>query len=110
MSTGFDNLRLVLGLKLRAAREARSRTLQETASAAGVAVSYLSEIEKGKKFPKPQPLTYASRGDRDAAPTVSESFKEYCEEGNSCYAEYVYVYDQGFWSCYTCPDCVLTNI
>ena len=65
---------------------------------------------EGKKFPKPQPLTYASRGDRDAAPTVSESLKEYCEEGNSCYAEYVYIYDDGFWSCYTCPDCVLTNI
>jgi len=65
---------------------------------------------EGKKFPKPQPLTYASRGESNVWAKVSESLKEYCEEGTSSYAEYIYVYDEGFWSCYTCPNCVLTNI
>ena len=65
---------------------------------------------KGKKFPEPQPLTYASRGDRDVAPKVSETLEELIEEGNACYAEYVYLYDNGFWKCYSCPHGVLTNI
>ncbi len=65
---------------------------------------------EGKKFPKPQPLTYASRGDRDVSPTISESLDEFLEEGNACWAEYVYIYDDGFWKCFTCPNGVLTNI
>ncbi|HLF56021.1 MAG TPA: helix-turn-helix domain-containing protein [Thermoanaerobaculia bacterium] len=56
MSSGPENLRLVLGLKLRGARDARGWTLQQLAARAGVAVSYLSEIEKGKKYPKPEKL------------------------------------------------------
>ena len=64
----------------------------------------------GKKFSKPQPLTYASRGDRDVAPKISETLEELIEEGNACFAEYVYLYDNGFWKCYSCPHGVLTNI
>lgn len=51
-----ENLRLMLGLKVRAARERRGETLATTAGRAGLAVSYLSEIEKGKKYPKPEKL------------------------------------------------------
>ena len=46
-----ENLRLVLGLKLRSERERRGLTLQRLAAQSGLAVSYLSEIEKGKKYP-----------------------------------------------------------
>jgi len=54
--TGPDNLRLLLGLKVRAARDQCGWTLQELSRRSGLAVSYLSEIEKGKKFPKPEKL------------------------------------------------------
>lgn len=56
MTTGPDNLRLVLGLKVRALRAGRGWTLQQLAGRAGLAISYLSEIEKGKKYPKPEKL------------------------------------------------------
>lgn len=53
---GPDNLRLLLGLKVRAARDQLGWTLQALSNRSGLAVSYLSEIEKGKKFPKPEKL------------------------------------------------------
>lgn len=56
MTSGSENLRLVLGLKARALREERGWTLKQLGSRAGLAVSYLSEIEKGKKYPKPEKL------------------------------------------------------
>jgi XRE family transcriptional regulator, fatty acid utilization regulator len=49
--TGED-LRFILGLKLKQLRHARGLTLQRLAALCGLSVSYLSEIEKGKKYPK----------------------------------------------------------
>ena len=51
-----DRLRLILGVKLRALRHERGLGLKELAGKAGLSVSYLSEIEKGKKYPKPDKL------------------------------------------------------
>ncbi len=51
-----DRLRLILGVKLRAHRQERGLGLKELAQAAGLSVSYLSEIEQGKKYPKPDKL------------------------------------------------------
>lgn len=51
-----DRLRLVLGVKLRQLRQERGETLSTVAKAAGVSVSYLSEIEKGKKYPAPEKM------------------------------------------------------
>jgi transcriptional regulator with XRE-family HTH domain len=51
-----DPLRLLLGLKLRALRQERGLGLKELAARTGVSVSYLSEIESGKKYPKPDRL------------------------------------------------------
>ena len=51
-----DRLRLILGVKLRALRHERGLGLKELAGRAGLSVSYLSEIEKGKKYPKPDKL------------------------------------------------------
>jgi transcriptional regulator with XRE-family HTH domain len=48
--------RLVLGLKLKALRQKRGLPLREVAAAAGLSISYLSELEKGKKYPKPDRL------------------------------------------------------
>ena len=51
-----DRLRLILGIKLRALRQERGLGLKELAQSAGLSVSYLSEIEQGKKYPKPDKL------------------------------------------------------
>ncbi|MEM0962606.1 MAG: XRE family transcriptional regulator [Bacteroidota bacterium] len=51
-----DRLRLILGVKLRALRHERDLGLKDVARRAGLSVSYLSEIEQGKKYPKPDKL------------------------------------------------------
>jgi transcriptional regulator with XRE-family HTH domain/Zn-dependent peptidase ImmA (M78 family) len=51
-----NDLRLILGLKLRNLRLARQEGLREVAARAGLSVSYLSELEQGKKYPKPEML------------------------------------------------------
>ena len=53
MPAPSDNLRFILGLKLRTLRQERAASLQEVADASGLSISYLSEIEKGKKYPTP---------------------------------------------------------
>ncbi len=61
METSVDNLRLILGLKLKSLRQEQGTSLKEVAQAAGVSISYLSEIEKGKKYPKPDKLIDLAR-------------------------------------------------
>jgi len=61
MSVTAENLRFVLGLKLRALRLKRHLSLKNVAESAGLAISYLSEIEKGKKYPKPEKLLDLAR-------------------------------------------------
>ncbi len=51
-----DNLRYILGLKLRTYRQQRGYGLKELHQRTGLSVSYLSEIEKGRKYPKPDKL------------------------------------------------------
>ena len=51
----------MLGLKLRNLRHARGYTLTDLADRSGLSVSYLSEIEKGKKYPKPDKLIDLAR-------------------------------------------------
>ena len=51
-----DRLRLILGVKLRALRQAQSLGLKAVAKKAGLSVSYLSEIEQGKKYPRAEKL------------------------------------------------------
>ena len=51
-----ENLRLIFGLKVRSYRTGRGLSLKELAAASGLAVSYLSEIEQGRKYPKPEKL------------------------------------------------------
>src|SRR5688572_14898778 len=47
-----SHIRLIMGLKLKQLRAEKGMSLGELASATGISVSYLNEIEKGKKFPK----------------------------------------------------------
>lgn len=51
-----QNLRFILGLKLNQLRKQQDLSLKELAGRAGIATSYLNEIEKGKKYPKPEKL------------------------------------------------------
>ncbi|MFN7118933.1 MAG: helix-turn-helix domain-containing protein, partial [Saprospiraceae bacterium] len=43
---------IIFGLKLKQLRQASGRSFAELAEQAGMSVSYLNEIEKGKKYPK----------------------------------------------------------
>lgn len=51
-----QNLRFILGLKLSQLRKQRGQSLKEVAGRANLAISYLNEIEKGKKYPKPEKI------------------------------------------------------
>ncbi|SMO59431.1 helix-turn-helix domain-containing protein [Solitalea koreensis] len=51
-----DTIRLILGLKIRTLRSEKGISLTELALKTGVSVSYLNEIEKSKKHPKPSKI------------------------------------------------------
>ncbi|MBK6931754.1 MAG: helix-turn-helix transcriptional regulator [Saprospirales bacterium] len=48
--------RMVLGLKVRQFRQERNWNFEELSKHTGISVSYLNEIEKGKKYPQPENL------------------------------------------------------
>jgi transcriptional regulator with XRE-family HTH domain len=50
------NLKLIFGLKLKQLRTEKKLSLQQLADIAGLSVSYLNEIEKGKKYPKAEKI------------------------------------------------------
>lgn len=47
-----QHIRLIFGLKARQLRQQRGLSFAELSQASGLSVSYLNEIEKGKKYPK----------------------------------------------------------
>lgn len=52
MHISEENIRIIFGLKLRQLRTEKNLSLVELAERSGLSVSYLNEIEKGKKYPK----------------------------------------------------------
>ena len=56
MPTTAENLRFILGLKLRSRRLEAGLSLKQLAERSGMSISYLSEIETGRKYPKPDKL------------------------------------------------------
>jgi hypothetical protein len=52
MAINEENIRLLFGIKLKQLRTENSLSLAELAKLSGISVSYLNEIEKGKKYPK----------------------------------------------------------
>jgi len=56
MTLTADQLRLILGLKLKSLRHSKGQSLSELARQSGTSLSYLSEIENGRKYPKPEIL------------------------------------------------------
>lgn len=56
MSLDEDNIKLIFGLKLRQLRVAKKLSQSELSEKSGLSVSYLNEIEKGKKYPKAEKI------------------------------------------------------
>ncbi len=55
-------LKFILGLKIRQLRDKRDLSLKELADVSDLSVSYLNEIEKGKKYPKIEKLAALAQG------------------------------------------------
>jgi transcriptional regulator with XRE-family HTH domain len=51
-----SHLKLIMGLKLKQLRSEKGMSLTQLAHATDISISYLNEIEKGKKFPKPDKI------------------------------------------------------
>ena len=56
MSITQENIKLILGLKLKQLRAEKKLSLNELSDITGISSSYLNEIEKGKKYPKSDKL------------------------------------------------------
>ncbi|MFZ2897892.1 MAG: helix-turn-helix domain-containing protein [Saprospiraceae bacterium] len=56
METTEANNRIIFGLKVRQRRMELGLSFLEMSEASGLSVSYLNEIEKGKKYPKPEKI------------------------------------------------------
>ena len=56
MNVNSENLRLVMGFKLKQFRLENGLSLKDLAAKTDLSISYLSEIEKGKKYPKPEKI------------------------------------------------------
>ena len=52
MAINTDNIKLIFGLKLRQLRFDKGLSLNELSQKSGLSISYINEIEKGKKYPK----------------------------------------------------------
>ncbi len=57
-----QNVKIVLGLKVKQLRMEKGMPLVDLAQKSGLSVSYLNEIEKGKKYPKPDKLAALAQG------------------------------------------------
>lgn len=57
MSLSEDNIKLIFGLKLKQLRTAKKLSQSELSEKSGLSVSYLNEIEKGKKYPKAEKIS-----------------------------------------------------
>lgn len=61
MSAKSPNERILFGLKVKQLRQKRGLSFAELAAKTGMSVSYLNEIEKGKKYPKDDKLAHLAR-------------------------------------------------
>jgi transcriptional regulator with XRE-family HTH domain len=57
MSAKTQNERIVFGLKVKQLRQEQGLSFSDLSAASGMSVSYLNEIEKGKKYPKAEKIT-----------------------------------------------------
>jgi hypothetical protein len=53
---GKENIRLIFGFKIKQIRQEKGLSLSDLAQKTGISVSYLNEIEKGKKYPQAEKI------------------------------------------------------
>ncbi len=56
MLTNERNIRLIFGLKVKQLRQGKGLSFKQLSKESGMSVSYLNEIEKGKKYPKTEKI------------------------------------------------------
>lgn len=56
MSAKSQNAKIIFGLKVKQLRQEKKLSFSELSKQAGMSVSYLNEIEKGKKYPKDEKI------------------------------------------------------
>jgi hypothetical protein len=61
MSLNSDKVKIIFGLKIRQLRIDKKLSLNEVATKSNLSISYLNEIEKGKKYPKTEKIMALSR-------------------------------------------------
>jgi len=57
-----ESLKFILGIKVKQYRQEKGLSLKELSAATSLSISYLSEIEKGKKYPKPEKILLLAQG------------------------------------------------
>ncbi len=57
MQVSVQNVRFIFGLKLKQLRAENNYSLSQLSALTNISKSYLNEIEKGKKYPKPEKIT-----------------------------------------------------
>lgn len=57
-----EALKFILGMKIRQTRHQNKQSLKQLSEISGLSLSYISEIEKGKKYPKPEMLFKLAKG------------------------------------------------
>lgn len=62
MEMNTEALKFILGIKIRQTRQQRKMSLKQLSESSGLSLSYISEIEKGKKYPKPEMLFKLAKG------------------------------------------------
>jgi len=62
MEINSESLRFILGIKVKQYRQQAGLSLKQLAERTGLSISYLSEIEKGKKYPKPEKIILLAQG------------------------------------------------
>lgn len=62
MELNSESLRFILGIKVKQYRQEKGLSLKELSAATSLSISYLSEIEKGKKYPKPEKIILLAQG------------------------------------------------
>jgi XRE family transcriptional regulator, fatty acid utilization regulator len=61
MVTNSEKVRIIFGLKIRQIRLQKGLSLADVAEKVGFSISYLNEIEKGKKYPKAEKILSLSK-------------------------------------------------
>ena len=56
-----ENIRIIFGIKVKKLRFDKSLSLHQLSALTGISVSYLNEIENGKKYPKPDKINQLSQ-------------------------------------------------